>query len=170
MHWCSHVSCLKEGRAAFYYCFARSDLWSWNYQGFYTFLLGSFFISFCTHLLYWYSWQELPSGLFQGHLKKWTGHSNLILPNSKPLDISSLEFQNFYNYERYDFSPNLKGVAQKLCPQRPLEVFYVFGGKSKFWAPMTLIFCAKRNFIEVNNWWKFGVDISIHFWEIQNGS
>ena len=55
----------------------------------------------------------------------------------------------------------MKNVAQKLCPPRPLEVFYIFGGKSKFWASMTLIFCAKRVFIEVNNWWKFGVDISI---------
>ena len=103
----------------------------------------------------------------QGHLKKWTGHSSLILPNPKPLEISSPKFQHFNNYEKYDFSPNLKGVAQKLAPPRPWEFFYVFGGKSKFWAPMTLIFCAKRIFIEVENWWKFGVDISIHFWEIK---
>ena len=101
-------------------------------------------------------------------LKKWTGHSTLILPNPEPLEISLPKFQHFYNYEKYDFSPNLKGVAQKLAPPRPWEVFYVFGGKSKFWAPMTLIFCAKQVFIEVDNWWKFGVDISNHLWEIQN--
>ena len=104
----------------------------------------------------------------QGHLKKWTGHSLLIFPNLEPLEISLSKFQHFYNYTRYDFSLNLKDVAQKLCLLCPLNVFYVFGGKSKFWAPMTLIFSAKRVFIEVNIWWKFGVDISIHFWEIQN--
>ena len=26
----------------------------------------------------------------------------------------------------------------------PLEVFYIFGGKSKYWAPMTLIICTRR--------------------------
>ena len=30
--------------------------------------------------------------LGQGHLKKWTGHSKLILPNSKPHKISSSKF------------------------------------------------------------------------------
>ena len=49
---------------------------------------------------------------------------------------------------------------------RPFEVLDVFGGKSKFWAPMTLIFGTKRVLIEVNNWWNFGVDISNHFWLI----
>ena len=72
------------------------------------------------------------SALSQGYLKKWTGHSMLILPNSKPVEISLPKFQHFYNYKKYDFSPNLKGVAQKLDPPRPLEVFYTFGGKSKF--------------------------------------
>ena len=70
--------------------------------------------------------------IVQGHLKKWTGHSTLILPNSKPLEISLPKFQHFYNYEKYDFSPNLKGVAQKLDPPCPWEVFNVFGRKSKF--------------------------------------
>ena len=106
--------------------------------------------------------------LGQGHLKKWTGHSTLILPNPKPLEISLPKFQHFYNYEKYDCSPNLKGLAQKLAPPRPWEVFCVFGRKSKFWAPVTLIFSANRVFIEVNNWRNFGVDILIHFWEIQN--
>ena len=58
-------------------------------------------------------------GTIQGHLKKWTGHSKLILPNSKPLEISLPKFQHFYNYEKYDCSPNLRGVAQKLAPPRP---------------------------------------------------
>ena len=48
----------------------------------------------------------------------------------------------------------------------PLEVLDIFGRKSKFWAPMTLIFGTKRPFIEFNNWWNFGVDISKHFWVI----
>ena len=63
---------------------------------------------------------------------------------------------------------NLKGVAQKLGLPRPLEGLDVFGGKFKFWAPMTLIFGTKRVFIEVNNWWNFGDDISNHIWEIPN--
>ena len=57
-------------------------------------------------------------------------------------------------------------MAQKLDLPHPLEVLYIFGRKSKFWAPMTLIFSTKRVLIEVNNWWNFGVDISNHFWVI----
>ena len=68
----------------------------------------------------------------QGHLKKWTGHSTLILPNPEPLEISLPKFQHFYNYKKYDFSLNLKDVAQKLDLPRPWEVFYGFGGKSKY--------------------------------------
>ena len=33
---------------------------------------------------------------------------------------------------------------------------------------MPFKFGTKRVPIEVNNWWKFGVDISNHFWEIEN--
>ena len=63
--------------------------------------------------------QIVDSIFSQEHLKKWTGHSTLILPNPQPLEISLPKFQHFYNYEKYDFSPNLKGVAQKLAPPRP---------------------------------------------------
>ena len=116
-------------------------------------------------LVYYYKKRVL---IIQGRLKIWTEHSHWFLLTPKPLEILWQNFQHFYNLEKYEFWPNLKDVAQKLDLPRPLEVFYIFGGKSKFWAPMTLIFSAKRIFIEVNNWWKFGVDISIHFWEIQN--
>ena len=51
---------------------------------------------------------------------------------------------------------------------RPFEVLNVFGGKSKSNAPKAFKFGTKWVPIEVNNWWKFGVDISNHFWEIQN--
>ena len=88
----------------------------------------------------------------QGRLKIWTEHSHWFLLTLKPLEILWQNFQHFYNLERYEFWPNLKGVAQKLDPPCPFEVFYIFGGKSKFWAPMTLIFCTKRVFIEVDNW------------------
>ena len=81
----------------------------------------------------------------------WTLHTDL--PNSRPLNIFLPNFKHFYNFESYDFSPNFKGEAQKLGPPGPLEVLKVFGWKSKFLAPMTLIL----------NWGKFGVDISIHF-------
>ena len=55
---------------------------------FYLLLYSPFILIFLTRPSKW---------AFQGHLRKWKGHSILILPNSKPLDISSLEFQNFYN-------------------------------------------------------------------------
>ena len=35
-------------------------------------------------------------GLGQRHLKKWTGHSTIILPNQKQLKTSLLKFQQFY--------------------------------------------------------------------------
>ena len=50
---------------------------------------------------------------------------------------------------------------------RPFEVLEAFGGKSKSEAPRAFKFCAKRVPIEVNNWWKFGVDISNQLWDIQ---
>ena len=102
----------------------------------------------------------------QGLLKIWTEHSHWFSLSLKPFEISYWKFQHFYNLGQYQFSPNFKGIAQKLGPPRPFEVLDVFGGKSKFWAPMTLIFGTKRLFIEVNNWWNFGVDISNHFWVI----
>ena len=58
-------------------------------------------------------------------------------------------------------------VAQKMDPPHPFEVLDIFGGKSKSNAPKAFKFGTKRVPIEVNNWWKFGVDISNHFWEIQ---
>ena len=42
-----------------------------------------------------------------------------------------------------------------------------FGRKSKPKASRVFIFGAKKVHIEVNNWWKFGVDISNHFFEIE---
>ena len=62
---------------------------------------------------------------------------------------------------------SLEGVAQKLDLPRPFDVLDTFGGKSKSKAPRALKFCTKRVPIKVNNWWKFGVDISNHFWDIQ---
>ena len=50
---------------------------------------------------------------------------------------------------------------------RPQEVLEVFGRKSRSEAARVFIFGTKRIPIEVNNWWKFGVDISNHFWDIQ---
>ena len=52
-------------------------------------------------------------------------------------------------------------------PPRPFEVLDVFGGKSKSKAPKAFKFSTKRVPIKVNNWWKFGVDILNHFWDIQ---
>ena len=95
---------------------------------------------------------DFISSLSQGLLKVWTKYSHWFLLTLKPLEILLQNFQHFYNLERYEFWPNLKGIAQKLDLPRPLEVFYIFGGKFIFWAPMTLIFCKKRNFIEVDNW------------------
>ena len=50
---------------------------------------------------------------------------------------------------------------------RPFEVLEAFGGKSKSKAPRAFKFCTKRVPTEVNNWWKFGVDISNQLWDIQ---
>ena len=88
----------------------------------------------------------------QGRLKIWTEHSTLILLISIPFEIVQQKFQHFYNLGRNEFSPNLKGVAQKMDPPRPFKVLDVFGGKSKSKAPKALKFCTKRVPIKVNNW------------------
>ena len=106
--------------------------------------------------------------LSQGLLKIWTEHSHWFLLNHKPFEITLQKFQHFYNLERNEFSPNFEGVAQKLDLPRPFDVLDTFGGKSKSKAPNAFKFGTKWVTIEVNNWWKFGVDISNHFWEIQN--
>ena len=54
--------------------------------------------------------------------------------------------------EKYGFSPNLKGVAQKMDLPCPFEVLEVFGWKFKFKAPKAFIFGAKRVPIKVYNW------------------
>ena len=115
------------------------------------------------YLLKWLCWI-----LYQGLLKIWTEHSHWFSPSLKPFEISLWKFQGFYNLSRYQFSPNFKGIAQKLGPPHPFEVLDVFGGKFKYEAPRTFISSAKRVPIEVNNWWKFGVNISNHLWDIQN--
>ena len=102
----------------------------------------------------------------QGRLKIWTGNSHWFSVNLKPLQISLPKFQHFYNYERNEISPNLEGVAQKVCLLRPFEVLNIFGGKSISFAPRTFKFSEKRVSIEMYKWWNFGVDISNHFWLI----
>ena len=104
----------------------------------------------------------------QGRLKIWTGNSHWFSVNLKPLQISLPKFQHFYNYERNEISPNLEGVAQKVCLLRPFEVLNIFGGKSISFAPRTFKFGEKRVSIEMYKWWNFGVDISNHFFAIQN--
>ena len=102
----------------------------------------------------------------QGRLKILTEHSTLILLIFIPFEVAQQKFQHFYNLGRNEFSPNLKGVAQKMDLPCPFEVLDIFGGKSKSNAPKVFKFGTKWVPIEVNNWWKFGVDISNHFWEI----
>ena len=106
-------------------------------------------------------------GTRQGPLKIWTEHSTLIFLNLKPFEIAVQKFQHAYNLRRNEFSPNLEGVAPKMGPLCPLEGFDIFGGKSKSEAAKAFIFSTKRVPIKVNNWWKFGVDILNHFWEIR---
>ena len=88
----------------------------------------------------------------QGRLKIWTEHSTLILLISKPSKVVLPKFQHICNLEKYRFSPNLKGVAQKMDPPRPFEVLYIFGGKSKSNASKVFKFGTKRVPIKVNNW------------------
>ena len=68
------------------------------------------------------------------------------------------KFLHFFSYVRNQFSPNLKGVAQKLALPCPFEVLDVFGRKSKSEAPRALKFDTKLVSIKINIWWKFGVD------------
>ena len=111
---------------------------------------------------------KLSTFLAQGLLKIWTWHSNWFLLNPKPFEIAQQKLQHSYNLERNEFSPNFKGVPQKMGLPCPLEVLEGFGRKSKSEAPRALKFCTKRVPIKVNNWWKFGVDIFNHLWDIQN--
>ena len=103
----------------------------------------------------------------QGLLKIWTEHSHWFLLNQKPLEISQQKFQHFYNLGGNELSPNLEGVAQKMDPLRPFQ-FWTSQGRGSLlrWA-MPFIFGTERVPIEVNKWWKFNIDISNHFWEIQ---
>ena len=80
----------------------------------------------------------------QKSLKLWTEHSTLILLISKPFEVALPNVQHIHNLEKNEFSPNLKGVAQKMCLICPLEVFYNFGGKSKSKAPRAFIFGTKQ--------------------------
>ena len=98
-------------------------------------------------------WKVTDSDSYiQGRLKIWTEHSTLILLISKPFEVALPKVQHIYNLWKNEFSPNLKGVAQKLGPPRPFEVLDVFGGKSKSKAPNALKFSTKWIPIEVNNW------------------
>ena len=78
--------------------------------------------------------------LSQGLLKIWTGHSHWFFLNPKPFEIAQQKLQHFYNYERNEFSPNFKGVAQKVDLPRPLEVSEGFGRKCKSEAPRAFNF------------------------------
>ena len=88
----------------------------------------------------------------QGRLKIWTEHSTLILLISKLFEVALPKVQHIYNLEKNEFSPSLKGVAQKMCLLCPLEVFDVFGRISKSKVPRAFIFGTKRIPNEVNNW------------------
>ena len=79
----------------------------------------------------------------QGRLKIWAEHSTLILLISIPCKVAQQKFQHFYNSARNEFSPNLKGVAQKLGLPCPFEILDVFCGKSKSKAPRAFKFGTK---------------------------
>ena len=63
------------------------------------------------------------------------GALTLIFANSKTTWDFVTKFSAFLQLKKMWILTNLKGVAQNLDPPHPLEVFYIFGGKSKFWAP-----------------------------------
>ena len=56
-------------------------------------------------------------------------------------------------------------MAQKKGLPLPFEIF---GRTFKSNFPRAFKFFTKRVPVEVNNWWKFGDDISNHLWDIQN--
>ena len=82
----------------------------------------------------------------------WTEHSTLILLISKLFEVALPKVQHIYNLGKNEFSPNLKGVAQKMGLLRPFGVLDVFGGKSKSKAPKAFKFDTKWVPLEVNNW------------------
>ena len=55
-----------------------------------------------------------------------------------------------------------------MCPPRPFSFWTSQGHGSLFKWVMPFKFGGKLKTHEYYNWWKFGVDISNHFWEIQN--
>ena len=59
-------------------------------------------------------------------------------------------------------------VAQKLSLPHPFQFQTSQGHGSLLRWAMPFKSGTKRVPIEVNNWWKFGADISNHFWEIKN--
>ena len=59
------------------------------------------------------------------------------------------------------------GCSSKIEPATPIWSFRCFWREIQIIVPRSFKFGTKWVPIEVNNWWKFGVDISNHFWEIQ---
>ena len=69
-----------------------------------------------------YPWKSYSTDtVVQGRLKIWTEHSTLILLILIPFKVGQQKFQDFYNLGRNEFSPNLKGVAQKMTHHAHLK-------------------------------------------------
>ena len=76
----------------------------------------------------------------------------MILLISKTFEVALPKVQHICNLGKYEFSPNLKGVAQTMGLPHPLEVLEIFGRKSKFEAPRVFKFSTRWVFGKVNNW------------------
>ena len=90
-----------------------------RYQNF--LLVCWFYCKNITNFVYC-SWKvHNPTDITQGRLKIWTADSHWFSVNLKPAEISQPKFYHLYIFLKYDFSQNLKGVAQKMGPPRPIQ-------------------------------------------------
>ena len=98
----------------------------------------------------------------------WREDSTLIFLNSKLEEVAKSKFYHLYISLKYDFSPNLKVIAQKMSLPCPWEVWKGQGHGRLIFQATPFKFGGKLNSHEIFNWSKFGVDISKHFGLIPN--
>ena len=87
----------------------------------------------------------------QVRLKIWTEHFTLISLNHKMFELFYQKFLHFYHYGRYEISPNLDGVPQKLGLPCPFEVLNTYSKKLSIEHRWPWFFWTKWVFIEVSN-------------------
>ena len=117
-----------------------------------------------------YFWQHHDFiNLLQGLLYIWTVQLLRYFGKFKPLEISKNDGNSIcLTSKDIQFSKIIRVWLKNWVCHAHLKFWRFLAGNPNLDAPRTLIFGTKRVPNEVNNWWKFGVDISNHFWVIQN--